>query len=100
MHNGCSSWTTPMTWPWCGSSCHWYGGHILLTTRAAAMGRLAQRIEVEKLDVDVGALFLLRRAGILAPDASLEQASARDRETALEITREMDGLPLALDQAG
>src|SRR5713101_2628784 len=64
------------------------------------MGRLAQRIEVEKLDVDVGGHFLLRRAGILAPDASLEQATPRDREAALEITREMDGLPLALDQAG
>ncbi|MFL5590329.1 MAG: FxSxx-COOH system tetratricopeptide repeat protein [Ktedonobacteraceae bacterium] len=77
-----------------------HGGHVLLTTRAAAMGRLAQRLEVEKLDVDVGALFLLRRASILAPDGSLEQASPRDRESALAITREMDGLPLALDQAG
>jgi tetratricopeptide (TPR) repeat protein len=77
-----------------------YGGHILLTTRAQAMGRLAQRIEVDTLSSEVGALFLLRRAGLLALDASLEQTSLRDREVALQITEELGGLPLALDQAG
>ena len=76
------------------------GGHLLLTTRATAMGRLAHSLEVQQLDAQVGALFLLRRANKLAPDAPLEQASPKDREAALEIAREMDGLPLALDQAG
>jgi tetratricopeptide (TPR) repeat protein len=76
------------------------GGHLLLTTRAQAMGRLAQRVEVEKLEVEVGALFLLRRAALLAPDATLEQVLLSDREAAIELTREMDGLPLAMDQAG
>jgi hypothetical protein len=77
-----------------------FGGHILLTTRAQAMGRLAQRIEVETMAPEVGALFLLRRATLIAADASLDQASASDREVALEIVRALGGLPLALDQAG
>jgi tetratricopeptide (TPR) repeat protein len=77
-----------------------YGGHLLLTTRAQNMGRLAHILQVEKLEPSVGALFLLHRAGILSPGMPWEQASSGDRETALEIARGLDGLPLALDQAG
>ncbi len=76
------------------------GGHLLLTTRAQAMGRLAHRIEVETFSPEDGALFLLRRATLLASDATLVQISARDQELALQITQELGGLPLALDQAG
>jgi tetratricopeptide (TPR) repeat protein len=75
-------------------------GHLLLTTRAPAMGQVAQRIEVEQMEEEVGALFLLRRVSLLSPDLSLEQAVPGDREAAYELTRELDGLPLALDQAG
>jgi tetratricopeptide (TPR) repeat protein len=76
------------------------GGHILLTTRAPSMGRLANRIEVEVMDQDVGTLFLLRRAGIIAADASLDHALTKDVVCAQELVWEMGGLPLALDQAG
>ena len=76
------------------------GGHLLLTTRAWALGRLASRVAIDSLLPHEGALFLLRRAGLLAPDGSLEQASSRDRGLALQITQEFGGLPLALDQAG
>jgi transcriptional regulator with XRE-family HTH domain/tetratricopeptide (TPR) repeat protein len=76
------------------------GGHILLTTRAQAVGRLAQRIDVECMTPEVGALFLLRRASLIAPGASLEQASPAQCESAVAIVRELGGLPLALDQAG
>ncbi len=76
------------------------GGHLLLTTRAAALGRLAGRLEVEALPCEEGALFLLRRAALLAPDRPLEQASSRDHLFALQITEALGGLPLALDQAG
>src|SRR6202011_4630738 len=48
-----------------------YGGQVLLTTRAQAMGRLAERIEVDIMPSKVGILFLLRRAGLLAHDAAL-----------------------------
>jgi len=75
-------------------------GHTLLTTRAASTGGLANRIEVEILDQDMGALFVLRRAGMLAADASLDQAEPRDVALARELVQEMGGLPLALDQAG
>jgi NB-ARC domain len=75
-------------------------GHILLTTRAQAMGRIAQHIEVEKMEPEEGALFLLHRATLLDSDAPLDAASKADREAAREISIAMDGLPLALDQAG
>ncbi len=75
-------------------------GHILLTTRAQSAGRLAKRIEVRTMDTDAGALLLLRRADLIAPDASLETASPSDVALARAITHELGGLPLALDQAG
>jgi len=75
-------------------------GHVLLTTRAHATGRIAQRIEVEKMEPDEGAIFLLRRAKLLNSDAPLETATRIEQDTAREIVKAMDGLPLALEQAG
>jgi hypothetical protein len=75
-------------------------GHLLLTTRAYAPGTLANGIEVEELDLQEGMLLLLRRAGVLARDASLDQAPVSDRTAAAAIVEELGGLPLALDQAG
>jgi len=77
-----------------------FGGHILITTRAQAMGRLAHRIEVDTMPPDVGALFLLRRAGLILETASLDAAPSTDVAMARGICRELGGLPLALDQAG
>src|SRR5947209_13342867 len=64
------------------------------------MGRLAHRVEVEVLPTEVGALFLLRRAGLLALDAAFEHALEPQRDLACAICKELGGLPLALDQAG
>ncbi len=64
------------------------------------MGRLAQRIDVEVMNPEVGAFFMLRRAGILAPHATLNDVPKTERTLALELVRELGGLPLALDQAG
>ncbi len=75
-------------------------GHILLTTRAQSTGAIANSIEVEKMERAEGALLLLRRAKLLAQDAPLEQATEADRSLAETIVAELDGLPLALDQAG
>jgi tetratricopeptide (TPR) repeat protein/transcriptional regulator with XRE-family HTH domain len=75
-------------------------GHLLLTTRAQALGRLANRIEVNALDPDTAALLVLRRAGLLALDAPLAQAEHADRQAAEDLSRRLGGLPLALDQAG
>jgi tetratricopeptide (TPR) repeat protein len=59
-----------------------------------------QRIDLSIMRDDEGALFLLRRIGILALDASLEDASELDYTTAKAIVALLGGLPLALDQAG
>jgi tetratricopeptide (TPR) repeat protein len=75
-------------------------GHLLLTTRIQAVGLMAHSIAVEKMDKEEGALFLLRRAKVLAPEAPLTQATEIDRTQAEAIVAAMDGLPLALDQAG
>lgn len=77
-----------------------FRGHLLLTTRAQALGTLARKFEVKVMRSEIGALLLLRRAGLIAPDASLEQASPTDVTIAKELSEEMGGLPLALDQAG
>jgi tetratricopeptide (TPR) repeat protein len=75
------------------------GGHLLITTRLFGTGQIAQVVELEKMEPEEGALFLLRRAKILALDTPLEAASEGDRTLAAQFSREVDGLPLALDQA-
>ena len=79
---------------------HLLSGHLLLTTRAAATGQLAHRLEIAILPPEDGAVFLLRRAGQLAPEADLSQVAPQERELALRLSQELGGLPLALDQAG
>jgi tetratricopeptide (TPR) repeat protein len=75
-------------------------GHILLTTRAQSTSTLAPRIEVEKMTVDEGTQFLLYRSKMYAPGTRLEEIAGPDWLEAQDIYRLMDGLPLALDQAG
>ena len=75
-------------------------GHILLTTRTQLVGTAAVKFDLVHLEKETGATFLLRRAKILALDASLDRALAPDVASALKIAQAMDGLPLALDQAG
>jgi tetratricopeptide (TPR) repeat protein len=75
-------------------------GHIVITTRMQAMGKLAERTEVNTLEQDLGALLLLRRVSFLAWDARLENAEISDLTLARQISEELGGLPLALDQAG
>jgi tetratricopeptide (TPR) repeat protein/DNA-binding XRE family transcriptional regulator len=75
-------------------------GDVLLTTRLQALGTVAQSIEVEKMELDESVMFLLRRIRLLAPDASLDQAAEENQSQANEIATALDGLPLALDQAG
>jgi tetratricopeptide (TPR) repeat protein len=76
-------------------------GHILLTTRSQLLGTIAQNVKVEHLGLEDGTLFLLKRAGLLALNATLGQvAVAPDRAAAEKLVQALDGLPLALDQAG
>ena len=75
-------------------------GHTLLVTRLYSVGILARAIEVQKMEQHEAILLVLRRAKILAPDASPSRVSKADRAAAAAIVTETDGLPLALDQAG
>src|SRR6266851_3930014 len=75
-------------------------GDVLLTTRLQALGTVAQSIEVEKMGQDEGVTFLLRRTKVIVPGASLDQAAKESQAQAIEIFFALDGLPLALDQAG
>ncbi len=75
-------------------------GHVLLTSRSQAVAELARNLRLDKMQPEEGALLLLRRAQLLPPTGSLDTLSYADRQKALELSRLLDGLPLALDQAG
>lgn len=75
-------------------------GHILITTRASALGPFAQSIRLENMTADEGALLLLRRAKILSPEHSPDTLPGEVYANAAEFSKAVDGLPLALDQAG
>lgn len=75
-------------------------GHVLLTTLDQASGTRIRAVPVKEMAPEYGVLFLLRRAGIIDAQAPLEKASEADRKEAELIVQEVDGLPLALDQAG
>lgn len=75
------------------------GGHILITTQAQATGAV-RAVPIAEMLPDDGALLLLRRAKKTKADDSLGTASEPDRTAANQISMELGGLPLALDQAG
>jgi len=75
-------------------------GHLLLTTRAQALGALAQPIEVETMGMTEASLLLLRRARLIAPDIGLDGVSENRLAAAEALAIALDFLPLALDQAG
>jgi NB-ARC domain len=75
-------------------------GHLLFTTRAHSLDGIAERLEMQTMDPETGALLLLRRANILSLQATLNEATSDDRSIACKISQELDGLPLAIDQAG
>ncbi len=77
-----------------------YHGSVLLTTRVRRTNPLAQAVEVRRLPEMEGMLLLLRRAGWLAHTATMEQAIPDEVTAAKALWVRMDGLPLALDQAG
>lgn len=74
-------------------------GALLLTTRHQAPGAIANALDIGKMEREEGTLLLLRRAKRLSQDVPLNQASPGQRTLAEQIVQEMDGLPLAIDQA-
>ncbi len=77
-----------------------YQCHILITTRDHATSRLAVNLEVAALDKNEGIQMLLRRTGMLQAEQPVEQIPRHQQDLATQIVQAMDGLPLALDQAG
>jgi tetratricopeptide (TPR) repeat protein len=75
-------------------------GSLLLTTRARNTVKWAAPIEIVKFARQEGALLLLRRAGVLDMSQTLAAAPPDLIQAAVELSDELDGLPLALDQAG
>jgi hypothetical protein len=74
-------------------------GRILLTTRAQNTKPIAARQAVEKMQPQEGALFLLRRLDKVKKGKTLKSAPEELRKQAEALSRIVDGLPLALDQA-
>ncbi len=75
-------------------------GHILFTTRAQAVGDLAQHILVEPLEPQDGALCVLRRAQIIRWNEQLNSTTTKRVEAAEKLSQLTGGLALALEQAG
>ncbi len=81
-------------------------GAILITTRSQVLGTLARGLDLLPMEQEEGMLFLLRRAKVLAPDATnaqmhqLATCMPAQYAAAQELVKAVGGLPLALDQAG
>lgn len=75
-------------------------GDILITTRAQATGDFGIPLEVTPFNDETAALFLLRRAQLAGAAGTWDDVPLRHRSAALDLVRELGGLPLALDQAG
>jgi len=75
------------------------GHHVIITTQTQALGQIGRQ-RLAPMPEDLGAELLLRRANRLAANAPLSSADAADAAPARQISREVGGLPLALDQAG
>lgn len=81
-------------------------GAILLTTRLQALGTMAQRLEVPPMSAEEGRLLVARRA----KRVQIPWTASGGRETAplpldeadaaASLANVLEGLPLALDQAG
>lgn len=75
-------------------------GHMLLTTRSHATATYAQPIEIREMTPDEGTYFLLRRAKVIELVTSATEIAKEDSHAAQDISQALDGLPLALEQAG
>lgn len=81
-------------------------GKMLFTTRLQTLGAIALNIEIPTLPLEQGVALLLKRARLLNINATLEEeeqlktSHPDEYQSAVELSRLLDGLPLALDQAG
>ena len=74
-------------------------GHVILTARNPSTGNFSGT-SLERMAPEQGAKFLLRRAKIITSGEELSNASDEHIDIAIQLSEELGGLPLALDQAG
>lgn len=75
-------------------------GSLLLTSRHPSLSGRVPAIPLQPMWAEEGAWLLLRRAQYLVSHVSEDRVRARNFALANRIAAIMDGLPLALDQAG
>jgi len=75
-------------------------GHVLLTTRSQTVAELSSNLHLDKMQLEEATLLLLRRTRPPAQPTSLNTFAEADRLEAMKLSLLLDGLPLALDQAG
>src|SRR5581483_358735 len=75
-------------------------GSLFFTTRRQSLGTLAYPLEVERMSQEEGTRFLLHRSRRLSLEEPLDACSFAEVMEASKIVEAMEGLPLALDQAG
>ena len=73
--------------------------HILVTTQAQAVGAL-RRVPLDAMPLADATKLLLRRTKFIDGDVNLDLLDTKQRKSAESIAKELDGLPLAIDQAG
>lgn len=77
---------------------------LLFTIRQPTLGTFAEIIRIERMTKEEGVHFLLRRAKQVRHDQSMlsleDSVPASEHAAAEQLFAVMDGLPLALDQAG
>jgi hypothetical protein len=76
-------------------------GRVLVTMRSMITGTFGDTSYfLESMTPDTGAVFLLRRVGLLEPNQEGQAARKEDWAAARRICEKLGGLPLALDYAG
>src|SRR5215469_3676720 len=75
-------------------------GAVLITTRLHTLEGLAYPLELSAFSRSEALRFLLRRAQVVDPGLPLDEVPREVLRAATALVKAMDGLPLALDQAG
>ena len=77
-----------------------YSGTVLLTTRSRVADPHIKSIELEKMSQSESVIFLRLRTSTDEGVSGEENLPASERDALYALWKVMDGLPLALDQAG
>ena len=74
------------------------GGQVLITSRLARFSDVVESLELDVLSPEDGAVFLLEKTQ--PKNRRGRKLSETDQADALELAKELDGLALAMEQAG